>query len=608
MAHHFDRKDLQGLIERLADSNPGWRRTSIQHPDEIDLEKVIDRLSHSDPELRGSAAENLGLMGARAACATGKLGALLSDKSNWVRINAIFALRDIGQSIEVLSRLPDLVKDPDPCVRKSALWVSAQNGIQSGLLEIFLKVIRSDADESVIHGVYGVLHAVTLLGSAAILPLIELLMEESEIIICRACSALAGFGQSAVAALPILTRLLDSDSHQISLKAAIALGRIGPSAHSASPRIIALLTHHPDSHELVYALRNIGPSASTAAPLLIRLLQESPDEDVQRSAARALYRIEPNTVSQFETAAFKAAPFLMVDFLSEASLRDCDLLSLLPIYNTICVEHAVPLLLEIGLRDTDRLGHIAFQVLDKFGASAVPALLARSALSPNRRLRNWVETFITSLREADVRSALLRATDSHGVAVATMANWLLRYLDLERETKLLVEQEWAQVDASVRATGGRVNREDQRIFDMFVQLDLSKWLKSFQLFWCVGRLEADSILSAGPALGGANLARRLNELKKNGKLGDLDVSDSHIRNTIGLLESLFNSPPFTPYAWSEEEDSPDLRTTRLRGKRKESSWTPRAGKAWRYVNHFLTLKQLLPKFDSANELRDKEEA
>lgn len=118
---------------------------------------------------------------------------------------------------------------------------------------------------------------------------------------CRKSSqAIGQFGQSALPAVPLLSKALESPSPEAREYAVDALGRIGPQAKAAVPAIVAGLSlpKSDESYELLSnfrrlaakALGRIGPEAQAAVPILKQALQD--DDAVYRvAAALALWRI-----------------------------------------------------------------------------------------------------------------------------------------------------------------------------------------------------------------------------------------------------------------------------------------------------------------------------
>jgi HEAT repeat protein len=99
----------------------------------------------------------------------------------------------------------------------------------------------------------------------------------------------------AAPAVPKLIERLD-DSH-MGYVAARALGMIGPAAKGSIPRMIVALRrdHSLTRAEFAIALGRFGAEAGEAVPDL-RALANDTDVNVQKAAAAALQRIEPELV------------------------------------------------------------------------------------------------------------------------------------------------------------------------------------------------------------------------------------------------------------------------------------------------------------------------
>lgn len=136
---------------------------------------------------------------------------------------------------------------------------------------------------------------------------------------------------------------------------------------------------------------------------------------------------------------------------------------------------------------------------------------------------------------------------------------------------------------------------DEYLLAWFRTLDLGVWLQHLYLFWFIGTIEHDALMTNGHALGLARLERCLkHELSESKCVADLHFSQSHIRKALEELESLFNMTPFPEWAWATSERCPDFRATLMNGNRQESRWTPRARRVWLLIDRFLTLADLKP--------------
>ncbi|AMV24080.1 Tetratricopeptide repeat protein [Gemmata sp. SH-PL17] len=139
---------------------------------------------------------------------------------------------------------------------------------------------------------------------------------------------------------------------------------------------------------------------------------------------------------------------------------------------------------------------------------------------------------------------------------------------------------------------------DEEIYSWFknnINNPLSEWLVKLQVFWCIGMLDRDALESTDLALGYKQLASKLKNSNPQFAHIPLPRSIGYIReNCLADLESYFNCLPFSDSAWSGEEQQSALRIEGWVGSRAHGRWTPRARKAWIYVNRFLKLQGLRP--------------
>lgn len=569
-----------------------------QHLDQFGLEGLIELLSHLDSNVRVAAAQSLGAIGTAATCAAPQLIELLRDGSVPVREAAIIALRDIGQLTLGIARLSELVKDPSSDVRKSAISVSRRLGADAaGMLDSLLDIMRNERVGRVVEDHDGAIDVIASLGAVAVLPLIELLTEEDDYIVCRACYALAQIGPAAAAAVPELTGLLCSDRFETWGPAAMALGEIGPAAKSAVPVLLTLLARNPYCDDFVDALGSIGPGAAEGIPLLIGLLSEFPgSDDLHESVAVALREIGFDALAHFKPAAIQATPSLIDKLLGEAPYywQGDDICEAVFAICRIGVEYAVPRLLEVSVTSELSQAKEAMSVLERIGSAAVPALLAQAASSSHPGHWETVESVILSMGE-EARPALLHVSNSSEPAVASHASRLLRLLDDEAEAESLAKQELTEGNLGVHATALPVTVEDERILNWFQDVDLTKYLTPLQLFWCIGCLEREAIESAGLALGWHRLARHLRDLNPQFRFANLPTGVTYLlRDCLPSVDGLLDREPFHSNAWSDAERPLELREESMLGKRPQGRWTLKARTALRYVDRFLTLRGLRP--------------
>ena len=151
-------------------------------------------------------------------------------------------------------------------------------------------------------------------------------------------------------------------------------------------------------------------------------------------------------------------------------------------------------------------------------------------------------------------------------------------------------------DAAATATQKPVlSVEDERILGWFNEVDMTQYLVSLQVFWCIGYVEREAIESAGPALGWHKLNARLVRLNPQFTFAPLPTGVTYLREEcIPSVDGLFDREPFHSNAWSDEEQGLELRKESMLKNRPQGIWTPKAQTAWGYVDRFLTLRGWLP--------------
>lgn len=211
----------------------------------------------------------------------------------------------------------------------------------------------------------------------------------------------------------------------------------------------------------------------------------------------------------------------------------------------------IPALIEMLSSDSGRCGEYAAVALGRIGAAAVIA--------------------IPSLAEAIRRPGVREAASD---AIATL-------LPL--------------------ADGYTRDESDQEILAWFESVNVPHRDSYLRTFWCIGKLDCDSLMCGDKAMGFQTLERRFRQLQALGRLDLQQVGQSHLRKVIEELESIFNCHPFPIDAWTAEETAPDFRRAKAaandsgRRERADSRWTARAKRAWLYIDRYLRLKAMLPR-------------
>jgi HEAT repeat protein len=165
--------------------------------------------------LRITAIAALGKIGLPArTLATPPLTQALQDPDPWVKLNATWALSEIGASVALLPHWLEALQHPDPNLRRSAAEVFQDSR------SLLRKVFGSEADNS------------------TTAPLLIALKDDDFTVRNAASDGLKLLGTGA---LPGLVQALKAPEPIVRLEAAELVGNIGGAAQSAVPDLLALL-------------------------------------------------------------------------------------------------------------------------------------------------------------------------------------------------------------------------------------------------------------------------------------------------------------------------------------------------------------------------------
>ncbi|MBW4507997.1 MAG: HEAT repeat domain-containing protein [Scytonematopsis contorta HA4267-MV1] len=165
--------------------------------------------------LRITAIAALGKIGLPARiAATQPLTQALQDRDPWVKLNATWALAEIGASTPLLAYWLEAIQHPNPALRRNAAQLFRDNR------SLLPKVFGSEADAS------------------TTFVLLAVLKDEDEYVRDTASRALELLGTKA---LPGLVQALKAPEPIVRLEAAQRLGDMGGSAQSAVPNLLELL-------------------------------------------------------------------------------------------------------------------------------------------------------------------------------------------------------------------------------------------------------------------------------------------------------------------------------------------------------------------------------
>ena len=232
--------------------------------------------------LRITAIAALGNIGLPArTLATPPLTQALQDPDPWVKLNATWALSEIGASVPLLPHWLEALQHPDPNLRLSAAEVFQDSR------SLLRKVLGAEADNS----------------TAASL---VIALKDDDFTVRNAASvALELLGTGA---LPGLVQALKAPEPIVRLKAAELVGNLGGAAQSAVPDLLALLG---DTGRYVPPTSNLyGLFLPPLAPVFPGSRQyppapNNPDQLVRVNAAIALGKLSDRSAIPALTTALK---------------------------------------------------------------------------------------------------------------------------------------------------------------------------------------------------------------------------------------------------------------------------------------------------------------
>jgi HEAT repeat protein len=212
--------------------------------------------------LRIDAIEALGNIGLPAReKATQSLTTLLQDENPLVRVNAVWALLEIGADVPVLETWMSVLQSRDSEARQAAARLGRGND------SLLRKAFGSEATPKTIK------------------QLVSLLGDSEDEVRAAVRSSLELFGKEAI---PELTSALESPNPRLRINAAQLLGNFGPSASQAAPALIKRLS---DRGEYNPPPQPLGSLIFTLAPFSRSANQTKPTQDdrfVRTNAALAL--------------------------------------------------------------------------------------------------------------------------------------------------------------------------------------------------------------------------------------------------------------------------------------------------------------------------------
>lgn len=406
------------IVRGLRDSRPDVRRTALGAIKELAAVRdsgwivieILERLEDDNGEVEEAALYGLSILPPAAYIrAFGP-----SDRSldEWIaeatagdrcrRVGAMLALEPFG--IRALDALASLSSDPDPVVRRVALFVLGHIGPDA------LPIVRSGLEDAEPYVRIDAIRALGKMGADAAPILAGFLSDSERAIRWAAAGSLEALGSDARAATPELIEMLRRSDEPVGYKAALALAAIGAGHAATVPALIeALGSSEPMTQDAsARALSVMGADAVAAIVPLLKAGVSSPFHlDRLLSGAKAVAPgavaavlgealADENADVRRAAAAFLAAPDLRehapVDLLV-AACRDPDPCVRYEVAATLgdlgaASAPAVDALVEVMEREAedDELSRLlnprrtAAGALGRIGpkaASATPALLRR---------------------------------------------------------------------------------------------------------------------------------------------------------------------------------------------------------------------------------------
>ena len=258
-----------------------------------DQQRRVPPTPPQNPEnlLRITAIAALGKIGLPArTSATPPLTQALQDADPWVKLNATWALSEIGASVPLLPHWLEALQHPDPNLRRNAATVFQDSG------SLLRKVFGAEGNAS------------------TTAPLLTALKDDDFTVRNAASQALGLLGTRA---LPELVQALKAPEPIVRLEAAALVGNLGGAAQSAVPNLLALLTDAgryvpPTSNQYGFlALSPLPPVFSGTSPY--PPAPYSPEQLVRVNAAIALGKVgDRNAIPALTTALKDNSPWMQL--------------------------------------------------------------------------------------------------------------------------------------------------------------------------------------------------------------------------------------------------------------------------------------------------------
>lgn len=304
---------VPALVKALDDEHDTVRRSvcnalrEIGRPAKTAVPKLISLLDDANEDISSSAAFALRVISPETTAEL-FIPVLIKSTRNSdddVASSARYVLRNLGSEAKpATQRMIELLKDPEPYVRRHAAYVLGRIGADATdaigpLIEMFKDRETTGMNRS------AAVQALEKIGAVTIPHLIPALQHKDVAMRLGAVYVLGRLGPQAQGAADALRETLRDGNEDVRVGASYALVNVGPGVRpkDAVPALIKMLSDPNPSTRwgAVIALGSMGVAANAAIPMLIRLLKDS-DENVQDEAACVLKKFGPAAIPALENA------------------------------------------------------------------------------------------------------------------------------------------------------------------------------------------------------------------------------------------------------------------------------------------------------------------